>query len=135
MACKLAYYDEARLDLREAKKWYYDQQRATTIMKRPVYSMFNVIYQIIICWALIILNAYYNDLIIPESLLHSSGKVGMKILIALAEGAILTLIVYVINRGVLSDTDDRESQDSVAKKTGKVQLIITSCFITAVILS
>jgi plasmid stabilization system protein ParE len=27
MAWKLAYYDEARLDVREAKKWYYDQQK------------------------------------------------------------------------------------------------------------
>ena len=104
-------------------------------MKRPVYTIFNVIYQIIICWALIILNAYYNDLIIPESLLHSSGKIGMKILIALVEGAILISIAYAINRAVLSDTDDGKSQKSIANKTGKVQLIITVCFIVAVILS
>lgn len=104
-------------------------------MKRPVYITFNVIYQVIMCWILIILNAYYNDLIIPESLLHSSGKVGMKILIALAEVGILIAIVYASNRGVLSDTDDSKSQKSVANKTGKVQLIITVCFIVAVILS
>ena len=76
---------------------------------------------------MIILNAYYNDLIIPESLPHSSGKVGMKILIALAEVAVLISIIYASNRGVLSDTDDN--------KTAKVQLIITVCFIVAVILS
>jgi len=104
-------------------------------MKRPVYTIFNVIYQIIICWILIILNAYYNDLILPSSLLHSSGKVGMKILIALAEGVVLILIVYAINRAVLSDTDDSKSQKGVANKTGKLQLIITVCFIIAVILS
>jgi hypothetical protein len=104
-------------------------------MTRPVYTIFTVIYQIIMCWILIILNAYYNDLLIPESLLHSSAKVGMKILIALAEGAILLLIAYVSNRGVLSDTEDSKSQKSVANKTGNVQLIITVCFIVAVILS
>ena len=104
-------------------------------MKRPVYTIFNVIYQIIICWVLVILNAFYNDLVIPESLLHSSEKVGVKILIALAEVAILILIVYAINRGVLSDTEDSKSQKSVANKTGRVQLVITVCFIVAVILS
>ena len=104
-------------------------------MKRPVYITFNVIYQVIVCWILIILNEYYNDLIIPESLLHSSGKVGMKILIALAEVGILISIIYASNLGVLSDTGDNKSQKSVASKTGKVQLIITVCFIVAVILS
>ena len=104
-------------------------------MKRPVYTIFNVIYQVIMCWILIILNAYYNDLIIPESLLHSSGKAGIKILIALAEVVILIVIVYAVNRGVLSDTDDSKSQKGVANKTGMVQLIITACFIVAVILS
>ncbi len=104
-------------------------------MKRPVYTIFNVIYQIIICWVLIILNAYYNDLIIPESWLHSSGKIGMKILIALVEGVILLSIVYAINRAVLSDSDDSKTQRSVANKTSKVELIITVCFIVAVNLS
>jgi hypothetical protein len=104
-------------------------------MKRPVYTVFNVIYQIIVCWILIILNAYYNDLIIPERLLHSSAKVGIKILIAMTEGAILLSIVYVSNRGILSDTDDSKSQKNVANKTGWVQLIITVCFIVAVILN
>lgn len=74
-------------------------------------------------------------MILPSSLLHSSGKVGMKILIALAEGVVLILIVYAINRAVLSDTDDSKSQKGVANKTGKLQLIITVCFIIAVILS
>jgi len=59
----------------------------------------------------------------------------MKILVALPEGAMLILIVYAINRAVLSDTDDKKSQKSVANKTGKVQLIITVCFVIAVILS
>jgi hypothetical protein len=104
-------------------------------MKRPVYTIFNVIYQIIICWALVILNAFYNDVIIPESVLHSSGKTLLKILIALAEGAILILIVYAINRGVLSDNADSKDQKSIAFKTGVVHLVITVCFIVAVILS
>jgi cytochrome c oxidase assembly factor CtaG len=112
-----------------------NEQDTTTIMKRPVYTMFNVIYQIVICWLLVFLNAYYNDLIIPESLARSSGKIGMKILIALAESVLFILIIYVINRAVLSDLEDEESQKSVAKKTCRIQLIITVCFIVATILS
>jgi hypothetical protein len=96
-------------------------------MKRPLFTIFNVIYQVIICWVLVILNAYYNDLIIPESLAHSAGKVGMKILIALAEGAILIGVFYAINRAILSDADDKQSQKNVAKRTGIVHLIITAC--------
>ncbi|HEX8020233.1 hypothetical protein [Mucilaginibacter sp.] len=104
-------------------------------MKRPVYTIFNVIYQIIICWLLVFLNAYYNDLIIPESLARSSGRIGMKILIALAESLLFILITYVINRAVLSDLEDKESQKSVANKTGKVQITITVFFIVSTTLS
>ncbi|MCR8557986.1 hypothetical protein KXD93_10050 [Mucilaginibacter sp. BJC16-A38] len=103
-------------------------------MKRPLYTLFIVIYQLIICWVLIILNAYYNDLLIPAGLLHAPARVGMKILIALAEGAILILIAYAIDRASLSDAEDDDSRRRVASKTCKVQLIITACFILAVIL-
>lgn len=101
-------------------------------MERPVYTLFNVIYQIVICWLLVFLNAYYNDLIIPESLSRSSGRVGMKILIALAESVLFILIIYVINRAILDDPDDKKG---VASKTCKIQLIITVCFIVATIFS
>jgi hypothetical protein len=104
-------------------------------MKRPLYIIFNIFYQIIICWVLVILNAFYNDLLISESLAHSSERVGMKILIILVEGTILILIAYAINRAVLSDTDDSKNSKSVANKTGIVQLIIGVCFIIAVILN
>lgn len=84
---------------------------------------------------LVILNAYYNDLIIPESLVHSSERVWLKILIVLAEGVVLISMAYASNRVALSDTDDKVTQKSIANRTGKVQLIITVCFIIAVILN
>jgi len=104
-------------------------------MKRPLYTIINVIYEIVICWVLVILNAYYNDLIIPESLPHPSGRVWLKILIALTEGVILISAAYVGNRVSLNNTDDEVTPKSIANRTGKVQLIITACFIIAVILS
>jgi len=109
--------------------------RTIATMKQPLYTITNVIYQVIICWVLVVLNAFYNDLIIPESLAHSFGRVWLKILIALTEGVILISAVYAGNRVSLSDTDDKVNQKSIANRTGKVQLIITGCFIIAVILS
>jgi len=84
---------------------------------------------------MVILNAFYNDLIIPESLAHSSGGVRLKILIALIEGVILILATYAGNRVSLNDKDDKIISKSIAKRTGIVQLIFTECFIIAVILS
>jgi hypothetical protein len=108
---------------------------STKPMKRPIYTIFNVIYQVIICWVLVILNAFYNDLIIPESLVHSSERVWLKIFIALTEGVILILAAYASNRVALSNTDDKVTEKSIANRTSKVQLIITVCFTIAVILS
>jgi hypothetical protein len=84
---------------------------------------------------LVILNAYYNDLIIPESLAHSSGKVWPKLLIGLIEGIILISAVYVGNRVFLSIAYDKVIQKSIANGTGIIQLIFTMCFTIAVILS
>jgi len=104
-------------------------------MKRPLYTIINVIYQVIVCWLLVILNAFYNDLLIPESLTHSSGKVWVKILIAVTEGIMLIAVVYTGNRVSLSNKDNKVTQKNIANRIGIVQLIITVCFMIAVILS
>jgi hypothetical protein len=104
-------------------------------MKRLLYTIINVIYQVIICWVLVILNAFYNDLLIPESLAHSSGRVWLKILIAVTEGVILITAAYAGNRVSLSGKGDKVIKESIANRTGMAQLIITVCFIVAVILS
>jgi hypothetical protein len=104
-------------------------------MKQPVYIIFDVFCQLSICWLLVLLNAYYNDLIIPERLARSSWAVGLKILIAVVEGILLVLAVYLNNRMVPTNTADKKRPVSMANKTCAVQLIITVCFIVAVILS
>ncbi|WP_208094561.1 hypothetical protein [Mucilaginibacter agri] len=104
-------------------------------MRHPFYTILNVIYQAIICWILIILNAYYNELIIPENLMHSPEKAWLKILIALTEGVTMLMIVYVSNRVALSDTADDLRSKRIVNRTGKIQLIITACFMIAVILN
>jgi hypothetical protein len=104
-------------------------------MKQSVYIIFNVLCQLIICWLLVLLNAYYNDLIIPQRLARSHGVVGLKVLIAVVEGILLVLAVYLNNRTALTDAGDKQSRVSIANKTCIVQLIITVCFIVAVILN
>jgi len=101
-------------------------------MKQLLYIIFNIICQVIVCWVLIILNAFYNELLIPERLVHSPAKVGLRILIALAEGAIMLLMVYGINQDVLSDKGNAKS---VANKTTIIQSAITAVFVIAVNLS
>lgn len=100
-------------------------------MKYPIYTIFNVIYQLIVCWLLVFWNTYYNDLLIPKSY---SEKIGLKIIVAIAEGVLLLLIVYIINRAVLSDTEDEYAQKRVAAKTIKIQLAATTLFVLAIIL-
>jgi hypothetical protein len=84
---------------------------------------------------LVILNAFYNDLLIPENLVHSSGKVWLKILIAVTEGVILISAAYACNRASLNDNDDGVTRTITANRTGVAQLIITACFIVLVILN
>jgi hypothetical protein len=118
---------ENRIDKRSMSN--HKSPSTNPAMRRPLYIIFNVIYQVIICWLLIILNAFYNELLIPERLVHSSAKVGLKILIALAEGAILLLMVYGINRGVLNDINGKGSEKSIANRTVIVQSIITAVLV------
>ncbi|MET3979603.1 hypothetical protein ABIB62_002189 [Mucilaginibacter sp. UYP25] len=104
-------------------------------MKKPVYIIINIICQVVICWMLVILNAFYNDLAIPISLAHSSGAVWLKIFIAIIQGLILVSIIYASNRLSLSNTDYKPTQKSIDNRTFKIQFIVTSCFIIGVILS
>ena len=103
-------------------------------MKRPLYIIFNIIYQIIICWLLIILNAYYNEFLF-EKLTGLSGNILMKILISIFESVILLTIANIINRAVLSDTADTARRVKIANRTSVVQLIISGCLIIAMVLN
>jgi hypothetical protein len=100
-------------------------------MERPVYKIFNVIYQIIILWGLFIANIF-NELIVPKNT-SDIGKLFIKTAALLFEATILLLIVYVINQAVLSDTENKNSRNQIANRTSKRQIIVTLCFIIIVI--
>ncbi len=100
-------------------------------MKLFVYIIFNVICQLVACWLLVMLNAYYNELFVPETLIGSSRLPLIKALIALAEGMFLVLMIYVNNRLVLTDAPDKKQR---ANTTFTVQIIFTVCFIVVITL-
>jgi hypothetical protein len=108
--------------------------------KRPVYCIFNIIYQLITCYCLLFANAFLNDLLVPQRLVHirngtalvkasSSEYVIIKILALLGEATIFILLIYVVNQLILSDTEDKATRLLVAGKTAKVNIGITLCFI------
>jgi len=100
-------------------------------MKRPVYKIFNFIYQIIILWGLFIANIF-NELIVPKNT-SDAGKLCIKTAALLFEATILLLIVYGINQAVLSDTENKNNQKEIANQTAKRQIIVTVCFIIFVV--
>ena len=113
-------------------------------MKRPIYSFFNIIYQIIAFWLLFMANAYYNDQIVPDSLMWQDnnrrmdksgllGYAGVKFIALLIEAAIVIAIIYAINRAVLSVTEGKADRNLVANKTAKWHMMITACFILILI--
>ncbi len=114
------------------------------MLKRPVFSAFNIIYQIIILWCLLFANAYLNDKVVPASLLWKNnhrridttgmlGHTGFKTLVLLIEAALLILITYAINSAILNDTERKHRRNAVAKRTAKTHIIITLCFIAYLI--
>lgn len=54
---------------------------------------------------------------------------GLKALMVIVEAAVLILVFYVINQGVLSDTESRIDRDIIAGRPARWHIIITGCFI------
>jgi len=109
-------------------------------MKRPIYNIFNVIYEIVALWCLVFANTFLNDLLIPTGLMRKGGGrrmdtggllayAGLKTLIVVVEAAILIIVFYAINQAVLSDTESRVDRNIIAGRTARWHMIITGCFI------
>jgi hypothetical protein len=114
------------------------------MIKRPIYSTFNVIYQLITFWCLLFANTYYNDLIVPDRLMwtndgHRTDSIGvlgwasLKTLALLVEAAVLIAIIYVVNQLILSDTEDKINRNLIANRTAKRNVIATTLFILLLI--
>ncbi|WP_316812832.1 hypothetical protein [Pedobacter heparinus] len=106
-------------------------------MKKTIYITFNLAYQLIVFFCLLYANTYINDNVVPESLLwqnnqprvDTAGMLGfaaIKTLVLIVEGGILVLLVYFINRSVMNN-------GTIIKRTLKVNVIVTMCFIIVLI--
>jgi hypothetical protein len=81
---------------------------------------------------LVIANAYFNDLIVPDSLMWKSNNPVIKTVELLIEAALFILCIYAINRETLGDTADKNNRNAIINRTVKIHIIITMIFIIAV---
>jgi hypothetical protein len=114
------------------------------MISRSFYFIYNLIYQIAILFCLLYANTYLNDDLVPERLIWRNngrridlnGLVGyatIKAMALIAEAAILILIIYVINRMVLSSTRQERSKIAIANRTARIGIIVSVCFIALLI--
>jgi len=81
---------------------------------------------------LIILNIY-NDFLFPNSFIHSPTRLEVKFIMVTSEGILLILVVFVLNQAILSDTENKISRRSIAKRTAIIQAIVMMAFIILMI--
>ena len=104
------------------------------------YRIYNVIYQIVILFWLLYANTYLNDMVIPESIMWKDNKrrmdtVGlteyaiMKSSILVVQALVLILLIYFINRIILSGSE----KSRIAWRTAKINVIVSLCFIVLLI--
>jgi len=62
-----------------------------------------------------------------------SGYATIKTLTLIAEAIVLILLIYIINRLVLSDTEEKESRVAITNRTAKINIILSFCFIALLI--
>jgi len=107
-----------------------------TILKNIAYISLNLIYQLIVFFCILYANTYINDNFVSNCLLWQNnqprvdtmGLVGsaiIKILVLIVQGGFFLLIAFIINRSVMSN--------GIIKRTLKLQMIATICFILILI--
>jgi hypothetical protein len=82
-------------------------------------------------WCLIMANAYFNDLIIPDNLIWKNNNPVIKTLELMIKAALLILPIYAINQEALSDTEGKSNRNAIANGTVKIHIIVTLIFIIA----
>jgi hypothetical protein len=108
-------------------------------MKYAIYIFFNIVFQVIIFWCLLFANTYLNDWFIPEGLLWKNnvprmdntglfGNAAIRTLILFLEAAIMLLVIYAINKGILTEPKNTKIK-VIANRTARIQLVLTFLFI------
>jgi hypothetical protein len=106
-----------------------------------LYSIYNLIYQVLSLTFLFFANTYLNNFFIPNSLKWEDGKLreDLKSLavaqstILIIEAVLLMLLMFYINNKFLSNTAKVSNANEIAKWTAGAYLVITLAFIGFVI--
>jgi len=110
-------------------------------MSYILYGLYNLIYQILTLWLLLLANTYYNWFFIPNNFLWKDGKQRenwfwagtMQTIILLVEAVLLMLLMFYINRRFLTGIAKAPNANSIALWTAGVYSLITVVFIVILI--
>ncbi len=102
-----------------------------------LYSIYNIVYQIVTLGFLFYANTYLNAFLIPSGLKWSDGKLredltGLAIaqsVILVIEAVVLMLLMFYINKRFLSNAAKVTNGTVIATWTAGIYLLITLCFI------
>lgn len=110
-------------------------------MSYILYGLYNIVYQILTIWFLLMANTYFNGFIIPDSLKWSNGKLRENLaglataqtIILLVEAAVLMLLLFYINKRYLVGIAKAENANNIALWTTGIYSFITVVFIVFLI--
>jgi hypothetical protein len=114
------------------------------MVKYSFYIIYNVIYQLVSFFFFVYANTYLNEALVPKSLMWKNnrqrtdlagvgGEAAIKTLILIVEAAVLILLIYMINKLVLSDRKEKDRGYVIANRTAKINIILSFCFIAILI--
>lgn len=102
-----------------------------------LYSVYNLVYQVLSLGVLFFANTYLNNFIIPDRLRWKEGKLrddltGLAIaqsVVLILETVLLMLFIFYLNRKFLLNTAKVNNANEIAMGTSLAYLIITLSFI------
>jgi hypothetical protein len=114
------------------------------MVKYAFYILYNAIYQLVSFYFFVYANTYLNEALVPQSLMWKNnkqrtdlsgvgGEAAIKTVTLIIEAAALILLIYLINRLVLSDRKEKDRRNVIANRTAKINMILSLCFIAILI--
>ncbi len=113
-------------------------------MKNIFYIVYNLLYQLGSFFFFLYSNTHLNEGLVPESLMWKDkeprtdgaglgGVAAIKTSALLVEATILILLMYFINKLFLRGLKEKDSINIIAKRTAKINMISSICFIAILI--
>jgi hypothetical protein len=106
-------------------------------MSYILYGVYNIAYQILTLWLLLMANTYFNDVFISNSFLWKDAKPRedllpagiMQTILLLIETLLLMLLMLYINRRFLSGIVKASNSNNIALWTAGIYSFVTIAFI------